>query len=306
MENTLGTFTINSLTNGWFSKGADFEIHFWKGLDSDRRLIFATTSPGPRYTLEIIGIDMTFKPTQSFQDYTASAPNIQYSYFLRNYVNTVEVQITGLWRNADIKQFWITKPPNVEYFDHTYCNSSLIIPQADRLPYPLRLRCQAYTDKISIDLTSETVNIPGYQAPYNGYPINLYLKAFVRIDMMLPTSGDFMAYGLVVPNGAFNLDKGVTQVQKSFTMKNYDLPDLSGLSFYTLSFYDRKARIGDKVELYMLLQPIQSPTVKKINSLIFRIPDEFSYPSIQNLDDCQIIGNINTDVKQCKLDRVDA
>ena len=124
--------------------------------------------------------------------------------------------------------------------------------------------------------------------------------------MMLPTSGDFMAYGLVVPNGAFNLDKGVTQVQKSFTMKNYDLPDLSGLSFYTLSFYDRKARIGDKVELYMLLQPIQSPTVKKINSLIFRIPDEFSYPSIQNLDDCQIIGNINTDVKQCKLDRVDA
>ena len=51
----------------------------------------------------------------------------------------------------------------------------------------------------------------------------------------------------------------MAKTEVSFDVSPYDLPDLNDLTFNTLSFYDRKARLGNQVEYYMLLRPKTTP-----------------------------------------------
>jgi len=85
------------------------------------------------------------------------------------------------------------------------------------------------------------------------------------------------------------------------------LPDLNDLTFNTLSFYDRKARLGYKIEYYMLLRPKTLPSDYVIDKMVFRLPEEFDYPAILNLDNCKMIGKVTSDIPStdCTLNRID-
>ena len=62
------------------------------------------------------------------------------------------------------------------------------------------------------------------------------------------TTGNWQAYGLVIPKGPFDITKAVTYVNATHNMTPYDLPDLSDVSFNTYSFYDRKAKMNNSIE----------------------------------------------------------
>jgi hypothetical protein len=43
---------------------------------------------------------------------------------------------------------------------------------------------------------------------------------------------------------------------------------------------------------------------KRIQNLVFTLPDQFGYPPIQFLDSCSMAGNLKTEVLSCRLDRI--
>ena len=57
----------------------------------------------------------------------------------------------------------------------------------------------------------------------------------------------------------------------------------------------------------MLLQPITPYNVYPIDKMIFRLPEEYGYPAVSNLDKCVMSGKVNINIPRtnCKLDRVD-
>ena len=59
------------------------------------------------------------------------------SIFLRNYWNTVRIEIVGLFTSKFVKAFYIIAPPEVTDWDINYCNAT--IQAAAQLPYPTRL-----------------------------------------------------------------------------------------------------------------------------------------------------------------------
>jgi len=164
-----------------------------------------------------------------------------------------------------------------------------------------------YTDRISLDfMPRETGNFNGWNYP--SYILRLYLKAWVNL---LATPGpsnpvNFISYSTVDSyDTVINLDHGVCWTQGSIFIDPYDMPDLNDLTFNTLSFYNRKARIGDMVEYYMLIKPISLLSYRPITKMVFRLPDEFSYPPTNNLDSCKMFGKRVTPILSCTLDRVE-
>ena len=63
--------------------------------------------------------------------------------FLRNYWNTVKIQITGLFSTAFVKAFYIITPIEVTDWQTDYCNAT--ISSTAHLPYPARLECKQIT-----------------------------------------------------------------------------------------------------------------------------------------------------------------
>ncbi len=57
--------------------------------------------------------------------------------FLRNYWNTVKMEIQGLYTSEFIKAFYIEAPVEITDWDPTYCNATIGAPL--QLPYPTRL-----------------------------------------------------------------------------------------------------------------------------------------------------------------------
>jgi hypothetical protein len=54
-----------------------------------------------------------------------------------------------MWINTDVKQFWIHKSENIDYFEEGYCNATLQnLANANGNPYPIRFKCTALSDKI--------------------------------------------------------------------------------------------------------------------------------------------------------------
>lgn len=66
--------------------------------------------------------------------------------FLRNYWNTVQMQIKGLFSDKFIKAFYIVAPVEILYWDATYCNAT-ISATIDN-PYPTRLECGLITSNM--------------------------------------------------------------------------------------------------------------------------------------------------------------
>ena len=75
---------------------------------------------------------MTIEPTQT--------PNI----FLRNYMNTVNIKLYGLYSTTFVKAFYINAPVEIATWDDTYCNATKESALHD--PYPTRLVCSYIND----------------------------------------------------------------------------------------------------------------------------------------------------------------
>ena len=75
---------------------------------------------------------MTITPTQT--------PNI----FLRDYMNTVSINLYGLYSTTFVKAFYINAPLDIATWDPTYCNATFVSPLHD--PYPTRLVCSFIND----------------------------------------------------------------------------------------------------------------------------------------------------------------
>lgn len=100
------------------------------------------------------------------------------------------------------------------------------------------------------------------------------------------------AYGTYLTSGSYHDYYIISGISTSIPISPYYLPVLRKVTFNSLSFYDRIARIGDsKIEYYMVFRP--STTLinlyieaGSITSIVFRLPGEFLYPSIINLNNC--------------------
>ena len=62
---------------------------------------------------------------------------------MRNYWNTVKMEIEGLYTSEFVKAFYIVAPIEVTDWDNTYCNATIESPS--HLPYPTRLECLQIT-----------------------------------------------------------------------------------------------------------------------------------------------------------------
>ena len=69
------------------------------------------------------------------------------------------------------------------------------------------------------------------------------------------------------------------------------------------SFENRKASPGSAVEFYLLVEPRTLLSSYQVTKLIFRIPDQFTYPAVKSLDSCTMIGKSTTVVNECSLQR---
>ena len=79
--------------------------------------------------------------TLAFQATQTQQTSPAYLYWIRDYWNTFQLDIAGTWTSGDIKQWWITIPGQIDQLNTSYCNASLTVATASRLPYPLRFKC---------------------------------------------------------------------------------------------------------------------------------------------------------------------
>lgn len=172
----------------------------------------------------------------------------------------------------------------MDSFDTTYCNATITNPSANRLPYPYRLNCVFHNSLLlSLDFTSE---IPAWDASKTAYEIIVYIKfRFLSSNTIyntynsysaasFPTSSFVYAYSSAFSYGGYDETAGIAKATGIINLSPYPLPDLASLTFNTISFYDRKARIGESVYYYMLVRP-WTPSSNPVTQMIFRAPEEF-------------------------------
>lgn len=87
-------------------------------------------------------------------------------------------------------------------------------------------------------------------------------------------------------------------------LKDWRRPLVSKVTFNTNTFADRKAVVGDEsLQYYMMLKPLTKfpssgcgsgyeDCENRIDKMIFRLPDEFGYPSKRDLLGCDRYGVI--------------
>jgi hypothetical protein len=136
---------------------------------------------------------------------------------------------------------------------------------------------------LSLDFTDE---IPLWDASKKTYQIIVYLKfRFLDSNSLynsynsyspasFPTSSFVYAYSSAFKYGNYDETAGIAKAVGDINLSPYPLPDLASLTFNTISFYDRKARIGESVYYYMLVRP-WTPSSNPITQIIFRAPEEF-------------------------------
>ncbi|KRW99610.1 hypothetical protein PPERSA_03411 [Pseudocohnilembus persalinus] len=312
---TTCSTTIGGMNNGWY---AGDETCYIYALDSSTRDILVRDNIDYRYceyTPISAGITTNVNATQSSQDEPA------YTYWVRNFDNIMEFNILGLWYNNDVQSFGITRPGTAYFrtaqsdwstsYDGKYCNATLsTTPLGSGEPLPYRFSCRVQSNQyINIKkLRKSTEDLDGWN--YNISPQNYYLKIYVKLhipeNMASGNSGNFAIYAMkdtdfTTPSYYRSVAMGTVQIDVSAI----DQPDLSIVDFNTLSFYDRKARLGDQIEYYMLLEPKTDPSDYIIDKLVFRLPEEYDYPALATIDNCKMIGKTSVDVTDCSLDRID-
>ncbi|EAR88763.2 hypothetical protein TTHERM_00259620 (macronuclear) [Tetrahymena thermophila SB210] len=299
--NTQSSLTLSGMTNGYFllDNTQNFYIEIWDGVQYILNVIYQV--PAILYSYATQSMTMTITPTQAYN--VNMPPPTTQNYFLRDYINTVVIQIQGVWITKDITNFYFTIPTQISYIQKNYCNATLTIPSTSRQPYPLRFDCNLISNSmIELDMTNEMIP---FQQSYNTYTIQIYLQFYIDKLAQPGTTGNFQFIGGIdrYPQN-YNQYRAVSLAQQTINILPYVLPDLSYLTFNTKSFFDREARICQtQIEFYMILFPNTQINNYKIDQMVFRLPNEFGYPAVKGFDNCSIKGKFNDNVLQCILQR---
>ncbi|KAL4456526.1 hypothetical protein ABPG74_000633 [Tetrahymena malaccensis] len=299
--NTQFSLILSGMTNGYFllDNTQNFYIEVLDGSQYILNVIYQV--PAILYSYATQSMTMSITPTQTY-NVNMPAPTTQ-NFFLRDYINTVVIQIQGVWLTKDITNFYFTIPTQIQYIQKNYCNATLTVPSTNRQPYPLRFDCNLISNSmIELDMTNEMIP---FQQTYQSYTIQIYLQFYIDKSAPLGITGNFQFIGGIdrYPQN-YNQYRAVSLAQQTIQILPYVLPDLSYLTFNTKSFFDREARICQtQIEFYMILFPNTSIQNYKIDQLVFRLPNEFGYPAVKGFDNCSIKGKFNDNVLQCILQR---
>jgi hypothetical protein len=179
-----------------------------------------------------------------------------------------------MWINSDVIEYYLEVPQQIDYLDQTYCNASLIVPGAQDHPYPLRFQCTVQTTQlIRIQLLpKETGAVQGWLTPYNTYSLRLYFNAHILANASAGPTNNFIFYGMAVPSTSLNLNYAIDVTTATISLNPYNRPDLNQVTFNTLSFADRRGRIDQGVQFYMLLTPNTAYSAYPIDKLVFALP----------------------------------
>lgn len=288
------TLTLSGMNNGYYLSPLSlyFRVTLAHGAPGELILIphnsLVTLQRNPLTNTATV---MTITPTQT--------PNI----FLRNYMNTVVIQLTRLWESRFAKAFYIVAPSSdVTTWDMNYCNATLTVSTASRLPYPYRLRCGAISATVLQVLIPP--DFPPFDVAYQELSITVNAK-FMIVDFppgmdilyVSPpmTSGVFHAYGSAsVVDSTWNYY--ISECTTTITISQHKVPIIGQATFNTKSFSDRRGTTNDKVIYYMLLKPTTTVPVTKMR---FYLPREFGYPPVGNHDNCKLITRQVTNLVSC-------
>ncbi|EAR88802.2 hypothetical protein TTHERM_00262980 (macronuclear) [Tetrahymena thermophila SB210] len=293
VPSNYNTFSLTNMNNALYRYNGNFQVEHWK---STGLLLTAYATSGLTYNFDSTGITIQIRPTLTPQDV-----NIQ-KYWLTDFWNIAQFNITGIWKYKNIRSFWVYKPTALAYFDvaKKYCNATISIPNNQRKPYPWRMNCQIYDQNRLYFETTTDIDIT---LDLSSYVISLFADIFIAEFTPSGLTDPFIIYSSVLPITSDNQNYGVTQITISINVSPYIQPDLRQITFNQVPFMDSIARAGDLVEFYMLLQPMTPLSQNRIDTMVFRIPNEFNYPAIKSLDQCTIIGKTSTPVSQCNLQR---
>ncbi|KAL4505422.1 hypothetical protein ABPG72_002484 [Tetrahymena utriculariae] len=287
------TFNLNKMNNALYRYDGSFKVEHWQ---STGKLLTAYITNGLTYNFDSTGITIAIRPTLTPQDV-----NIQ-KYWLTDFWNIAQFNITGIWKYKNIRSFWMYKPQALAYFDvaKKYCNATVSIPSNSRNPYPWRMNCQIYDQNRLYFETTADIDVT---LDLSSYIISLFADIFIAEFTPAVPTDSFFIYSSVLPITSDNQNYGVTSISINIIVSPYLQPDLRQITFNQAPFMDSTARAGDLVEFYMLLQPMTPLSQNRIDTMIFRIPNEFNYPAIKSLDQCTIVGKVSTPVSQCNLQR---
>ncbi|KAL4456555.1 hypothetical protein ABPG74_000662 [Tetrahymena malaccensis] len=287
------TFTLTKMNNALYRYAGSFKVEHWQ---STGKLLTAYINDGLTYNFDSTAISIAIRPTLTPQDV-----NIQ-KYWITDFWNIAQFNITGIWKYKNIRSFWMYKPTALAYFDvaKKYCNATVSIPSNQRNPYPWRMNCQIYD---SNRLYFETTTDIDVTLDLSSYIISLFADIFIAEFTPAALTDPFFIYSSVLPITQDDQNYGVTSISISINVSPYLQPDLRQITFNQVPFMDSIARAGDLVEFYMLLQPMTPILSNRIDKMVFRIPNEFNYPAIKSLDQCTMIGKVSTPVSQCSLQR---
>lgn len=294
------TLTVSGMDNGRYRYGDAFYVEYWS--QSQARIIQQWVVSAISYS-QILGAAMSFQPMYA---YSRASP--AFGYYIKDNYNYLNISISQIWASGHVRQLWVQRPAEISFMAATdACNASLVLPPAARKPYSLRLTCKIYSSYVRIQIP-ETL---AYDPLYAGYTVQLFVKVYIsKYVTATATTSKWKTYALGKNTSSCDLNYLIAYAEGSHAIDQALVtPDLSLLEFNTLSFYDRKARIGDQVEFYMLLKPKTPVDTGKdpdqfVNRMVFRVPEEFSYPAIKAFDSCQLIGSISDRADECALNRV--
>ncbi|KAL4505423.1 hypothetical protein ABPG72_002485 [Tetrahymena utriculariae] len=299
------TLSVSGMQNGIYRYGGKFTVYHWSGSDGSTQCAFYTD--GLTYNWDE---DVAFK--LGFQPYmTPVETQYRNTYWLTDFLNVVQVNITGIWKYSNIKSFWLDVPPEITYADTSFCNSTQVAPVANMVPYPWRFNCRVVNQhRVVFEVTDDF--LAWVEANNRNAVINLVFKFWIDEFVQSGTTSNFVLSTYHMPYYQYEqqiatvtIDNyGVTRTRGNIDISPYIQPDLRIVTFNSLRFYDRQARVGDRVEIYMLLQPMTALSLHRVEYIIFRLPEEFFYAPVRFFDACDVQGKFNTPVLKCELMRV--
>jgi hypothetical protein len=171
---------------------------------------------------------MTIIPTQS--------PNL----FLRNYMNTATITLSGLYTDPYVNAFYLHAPSDIVTWDITYCNATL--GASVNNPYPTRLNCGFINDITLSVLIPEGVSYVSGVTDGEFIIINckFQIKDFSAGQSILyvsapVTSGTFNAYGSYSQN-IDDFHYYITEASQTIAISQYQIPPIGDIGFTTESY----------------------------------------------------------------------
>lgn len=81
------------------------------------------------------------------------------TYWLTDFMNVIQVNITEIWKFDNIKSFWLDVPADITYVDNSFCNSTQTTPSVTLAnPYPWRFNCRVVNNhRIVFEVTDDFI-----------------------------------------------------------------------------------------------------------------------------------------------------